>query len=76
MTKFEQWFIKRVIAREVIQGHNHCINIENLYEMIRVACEKEFNEDNAMTMDEFLRERFEVTTRCEIETKIKLKSQT
>lgn len=75
MTKFEQWFIKRVIAREVIQGFDHDKRIENLYEMIRLACEKQFNEDNAPTMDSFLRERFETTIRCEIESNIKLKER-
>ena len=73
MTKLERWVMNRVIAREVIQGFNHDKRIENLYQMIRDACIKEFYEDNAMTMDKFLRERFEATTLCEIETKIRLK---
>jgi len=61
MNKIEKWFFKRVIARDVIQGYSHAKNIEALYLMVREACESEFTEDNAPTMDVFLRERFEAT---------------
>ncbi len=59
MNAFEKWFVKRTIAKEVIQGPDHARNIEALYAMIREACEEEFTEDNAPTMDAFLLERFE-----------------
>ena len=61
MTTFEIWFVKRTIAKEVIQGYDHARNIEALYALIREVCEEEFTEDNAPTMDVFLRERFEAT---------------
>lgn len=61
MNMFEKWFVRRVIAKEVIQGPDHPRNIKNLYAMVREACVKEFNEDNSPTMDAFLRERFEAT---------------
>ena len=61
MNQFEKWLVNNIIKREVVQGHNHARNIEELYLMIRVACEAEFTEDNVPTMDAFLLERFEVT---------------
>ena len=67
MNKLERCFLEQLLAREVIQGWDHCKKIENLYGMIRKACEKEFSEDNAITMDVFLRERFETTTKTEVE---------
>lgn len=67
MNTFENWLVKRVIAKEVIQGYDHARNIEALYILIREACEKEFTEDNAPTMDAFLRERFEATQTWSIE---------
>lgn len=61
MNGFEKWFMKRVIKSAVTQGYSHAKNIEALYLMVREACESEFTEDNAPTMDAFLRERFETT---------------
>ena len=61
MTKFERWYLKRIIAREVIQGPDHAENIKNLYSMIRNACDKEFYEDNDPTLDFFLLELFDAT---------------
>lgn len=61
MNTFARWLFKRLVAREVIQGYDHARNIEYLYAMIREKCEEEFTEDNAPTMDSFLRERFEAT---------------
>ena len=58
MNIFERWFIKRVIRRLVVQGPTHTRNITELYSMIRDACDKEFTEDNAATMDAFLKELF------------------
>ena len=61
MTKFEKWFIKRVIRKEVKQSDIHALNIRNLYSMIREACENEFTEDNDPTLNSFLKEQFERT---------------
>ena len=61
MTRFERWFLKRVIAREVTQGYNHDQRITGLYQMIRDACHKEFYEDNEPTLSDFLSECFEKT---------------
>ena len=63
MTRFERWFIKRVMRREFVQGPAHAKNIENMYGMIRTVCEREFTEDTAPTLDAFLAERFESTQR-------------
>ena len=60
MNRFERWFLKRVIAREVRQG-NHEPRIIELYSMIRRACDSEFFEDNIPTMDSFLQECFDKT---------------
>lgn len=61
MNTLENWFVKRTMAKEVIQGWDHARKIEALYALIREVCEEEFTEDNAPTMDAFLRERFEAT---------------
>jgi hypothetical protein len=54
MSKFELWFIKRVIRRQVIQG-NHRRRIFNLYAIIVDAARGEFTEDNKPTLDSFLK---------------------
>lgn len=58
MTKFEQWFLRRVIRKEVRQGYDHALRITQLYAMIREAAEQEFTEDNIPTLNDFLTERF------------------
>jgi hypothetical protein len=63
MTKFEQWFLRRVIRKEVRQGYDHAQKITNLYTMIRVAAEQEFTEDNVVTMNSYLTEWFEKSLR-------------
>ena len=57
MNKVEQWFLKRVIKREVTQGFHHAQNITNLYSMIINAARNEFTEDNKPTLDAFLQDR-------------------
>lgn len=59
MNWFTHWFLKRTFRQEVKQGHYHDLKISNLYAMIREAAENEFTEDNAPTIDAFLRECFE-----------------
>jgi hypothetical protein len=63
MTKFERWFINRVIRREVRQGFDHAERITALYKMIRVACEREFYEDNTVTINSAMQEWFEKSLR-------------
>lgn len=58
MTRFEQWVI-RITRREVQQDHNTGKNIANLYRMIREACEDEFIDDGHVTLNFFLKEKFE-----------------
>jgi len=61
MNTIEKWIVRNTIAKEVVQGWDHARNIQALYALIREACEAEFTEDNAPTMDVFLRELFEKT---------------
>lgn len=63
MTRFEQWYIKRILKREVRQGFDHQRNITNLYTLIREAAENEFYEDNIPTLNSALREWFEDSLR-------------
>lgn len=63
MTKFEQWFLRRVIRKEVRQGYDHALRITLLYTMIREAAEQEFSEDNVPTLNDFLTERFTYSLR-------------
>lgn len=63
MNRFEEWFMNRIIQREVRQGFDHQRKITDLYKMIRVACEREFYEDNTVTMNSNLREWFEKSLR-------------
>jgi hypothetical protein len=59
MSKFELWFLKRVIAKEVRQNFDHAEKVKNLYSLIRRACEDEFYEDNPPTISSFLSDCFE-----------------
>ena len=63
MNKFEEWFLRRVIRKEVAQGYDHAQKIINLYTMIRVGVEQEFTEDNVVTMNSYLTEWFEKSLR-------------
>jgi len=59
LSRFEQWFLRRVFAREVKQGPTHALRVTALYRMIREAAENEFTEDNKPSRDAYLREWFE-----------------
>ena len=61
MTKLEEWFFKRIVKREVRQGFHHDARIIDLYRTIRDACETEFSEDNAVTLNSNLTEWFEAS---------------
>ncbi len=62
MNKIEQWFLRRIIAKECRQG-GHPERITNLYKEIRIACEKEFYEDNVPTLNSSLVEWFDDSLR-------------
>jgi len=57
----EKWLMRRIIMREVKQGYCHKLRVRMMYAQIREACEAEFTEDNAPTLDAFLLELFEST---------------
>lgn len=63
MNWFELWFLRRIIRRECRQGFDHREKIVNLYREIRVACEREFYEDNLATMNSYLTEWHEKSLR-------------
>ena len=61
MTRFERWYLHRILRREVVQGYDHDQRISALYAMIHDACRQEFSEENDPTLDDALREWFERT---------------
>jgi hypothetical protein len=61
MNRFELWFVRRVLRREVRQDFDHDKKIAALYGLIRQACKDEFTEDNAPTLSSNLSEWFETT---------------
>lgn len=61
MTKFERWFLRRVLRKHIVQGHHHDKRITEFYAMIRQAVESEFTEDNKPTRDQYLTECFEAS---------------
>lgn len=63
MNKIEQWVLRRIISRECRQDWHNRERIINLYKEIRIACEKEFYDDNTVTMNSNLREWFEKSLR-------------
>ena len=56
MNNIEQWYLKKLFKREVIQSPEHRNNILKLYTMIVEAARNEFTEDNKSTLDSFLKE--------------------
>jgi len=59
MNRFERWFLRRIIRREVRQGYTHDLRITALYREIHDAAKREFYEDNFSSRNEYLREWFE-----------------
>ena len=53
MTRFERWFFKRIVRREVVQG-GQAEKVVNMYHMIHTAAADEFTEDNSATLNGFL----------------------
>lgn len=65
MNRLEKWFLKRLLKREVKQGYTQ--NITELYRLVHEACEAEFTEDNAPTINAFLYECF---SRAEVDSSV------
>lgn len=61
MSPLERWWLRKLLARQVRQGFDHPQRIRELYAEIRMACTREFYEDNKATRDEYLREWFEAS---------------
>lgn len=64
MNWLEEWGLRQIIRKQVIQGVGHDGRIANLYRVIREAVEEEFIEDSAITIDVFLKELFEMSQKC------------
>ena len=62
---FEEWFLKRLIRQIVQQDLAHGEKITQIYTLIRVEAEKEFYEDNIVTLNSNLRDWFEKSLRKE-----------
>ena len=61
MNWLERWVIDGYLRRQVTQGPTHPERITALYRLIRDAARREFSEDNDITLDSFLKERFEAS---------------
>jgi hypothetical protein len=59
MTRFERWFLRKLLRKQVRQGYTHDKRITELYREIHDAAKREFYEDNVYTRNEYLREWFE-----------------
>lgn len=57
--RFKRYLLRELIREQVQQGYDHFERIEGLYALIREEARAEFYEDNDVTLDSFLRERFE-----------------
>lgn len=53
--------IRLALRKIIIQGPTHDKEISKVYSLIREVAEEEFSEDNAITLDDCLREWFERT---------------
>ncbi len=58
MNRFELWFLRRLIAREVVQSEHHFLKTTRLYRLIAEAWINEFTEDNTPTIEAHLKECF------------------
>ena len=61
MNLYFKYLIKKALDSRCVQGYSHEVRIREIYALIREVCVEEFPEDNAPTMDAFLRELFEST---------------
>lgn len=56
ITRFQEWLLKRITKKLVIQSFDHQQNIIKYYQILTEAARKEFKEDNKITLNEFLSE--------------------
>ena len=56
MTRFEQWLLRRIVRKVVVQGE-HAARLKALYGMIAKAVMREFPEDSRPTLVMFLEDR-------------------
>lgn len=59
INKFEEWFLKRLCKKIVMQSFDHRNNIIDYFVKLREAARDEFNEDNKVTLDFFLSECYD-----------------
>lgn len=59
MTGKERRNLKKIAKRIVIQSEQHAANITEYYNIIAEAARTEFNEDNDVTLNNFLMELFQ-----------------
>ena len=59
MNRFQRWYMKRIIKKEIVQGHWHFARTEAMMTMIIDAWQKEFYEDNLPTTKAILHECLE-----------------
>lgn len=67
----ELWLLKKIFKRAVIQSHQHANNITKIYTLLHEAARDQFTEENSPTLDDFLRERFELSQELTPDFKIK-----
>lgn len=56
MTRFERWYMKRVIRKEIVSGRWHFARTEEMMSMIIDAWRREFHEDTPETTKAILHE--------------------
>ena len=62
MNKLKWWLLKKLIASEIYQDHQHGIRITQLYQIIHTSAREVFREDTIPGLRSYLQERFEQTT--------------
>lgn len=71
LSSFDMWLLRRIFKRAVIQSPEHANNITKIYATLREAAHNEFTEDNTPTLDDFMRERFEISQKMTPDFKLK-----
>lgn len=59
LSKFEIWMLKRIFKRAVKQSYYHGDNIGMIFKFLRKAVDNQFVEDNIITLDVYMREKFD-----------------
>lgn len=55
MTKFEQWYLKRIIKREIVRDYYQDSRIYDLYAMIIKECRDQFSDSSKTLLDQYLK---------------------